>query len=712
MVRRLLFSLPLLLLLALPAWAIPSITDFNPKKGPAGTQVTIVGSGFLGAGVPEVDFFTSGAGGKAQIITYNNSTITCLVPADAQTGPITVVTSTGSRSSSKSFQPAPRIKDFYTQLDDFLNPVTPVKGVANQKLTIRGANFNDSPSPSAVFVGGVKVANPSIAADNQITLNIPAGAQTGQIVVTNSAGAVTNDSVFSGGYIYFNPIVTKFTPSAAAGATIDIFGVSFLGVTDVRFGSVAAQFSVVAGTNIQAVVPATAVDSKLTVTSPGGSFITTTNFLVGPSITSFSPAGGPVGTVVTITGTGLSNTKSVLFGSVAATTVTNVSPTTVTAVVPNNTFTAPLTLITGNGTNVSATPFYLPPQITGLNPLSGVVGTVVTLTGVNFTGTTKVELAGQSLAGFAVTATNKLTVTVPDGAVSGKFRVTTPGGVAESGDSFSVVAPTPAISGFTPTGGPAGTQVTISGANLANATKVEFNGQNAAFTVNGAALVATVPAGATTGPIRVTNPAGQGTSTGNFTVASNADLRVTLTPSLNPAIAYGLLGYDMKADNRGPLAVADAKLVFTLPAGATFDSVVGSQNFELLGSKVTFPIGNLAVLGNFNVTVRVRLAAPSTLTASAQISSSAQDNVPANNTATAVVTSQLPVLSFDRLDVNSIFLQWPSPATNFVLESAVLLPASPNWGMVTNVPDDDGVTRQLVLPAGNPATFFRLRLNQ
>ncbi len=713
MVRRLLISLSLMLSLVVPAMAaFPTVTDFAPKKGPPGTTVQIVGFNF--AGLTEVDFFNGASGAQATIVGFDgSSSIFVLVPPDAQNGPITVVTQFGSGSSRDFFQPAPVIRDFYTQLNpSTFEPVTPVRGTAGQTLTIRGLNFNDSTVKSSVFVGGVQIANPSIVADNQITLTLPQGAQTGQVIVTNSAGAATNDSVFSGGYIYFNPLVTQFTSSAATGATIDIFGQSLLGVTDVRFGSVAAQFTVVSGTNIQAVVPATAVDGTLTVTSPGGSFITSSNFLVGPSIVSFSPVGGPVGTVVTITGTGLSNTKTVLFGGVPATTGTNINATTVTAVVPNNTFTAPLTVITGNGTNVSATPFYLPPRVDGFDPASGLVGTVVTLNGVNFTGTTKVELAGQSIAGFMVTGTNKITLTVPDGAVSGVFRVTNPGGADESAVGFAVVAPTPSISGFTPTGGPVGSQVTISGLNLANATKVEFNGLNASFTVNGASLVATVPAGATTGPIQVTNPAGQGTSGSNFTVASNADLKVTLTPSLNPAIAYGLLGYSMQVNNRGPLAVSDAQLVLTLPSGVTFDSVAGSQNFEVLGSKVSFPIGNMALNGNFNVTVLVRVGAPTTLTASAQVSSSTQDDVPANNTATAVVSAQLPALSLDRLDVGSIFLQWPSPATNFVLESTLQLQVSPTWQTVTNSPDDDGVTRQLILPASNPATFFRLRLNQ
>ena len=58
----------------------------------------------------------------------------------------------------------------------------------------------------------------------------------------------------------------------------------------------------------------------------------------------------------------------------------------------------------------------------------------------------------------------------------------------------------PTISGFTPTSGPVGTSVTISGTNFTGATAVRFNGTSAGFTVSSAtAIAATVPAGATTG---------------------------------------------------------------------------------------------------------------------------------------------------------------------------------------------------------------------
>jgi len=80
-------------------------------------------------------------------------------------------------------------------------------------------------------------------------------------------------------------------------------------------------------------------------------------------------------------------------------------------------------------------------------------------------------------------------------------------------------APAPAIIVLNSTSGSAGSTVLINGHNFIGTTAVSFNGVSASFQVLNTQFVsATVPAGATTGPIEVTNLGGTATSTQSFNV--------------------------------------------------------------------------------------------------------------------------------------------------------------------------------------------------
>src|SRR5439155_19801073 len=161
------------------------------------------------------------------------------------------------------------------------------------------------------------------------------------------------------------------------------------------------------------------------------------------------------------------------------------------------------------------------PTIASFTPASGPVGTAVTITGTNFTGTTAVSFNTVSAA-FIVDSATSMRAEVPAGATTGPIRVTTPGGTATGGTSSTVTVPAPAITSFTPAGGPAGTVVTITGTNFTGATAVTFNTVSAAFIVDSAtSMRAEVPAGATTGPIRVTTPGGTATSASAFTAEAS-----------------------------------------------------------------------------------------------------------------------------------------------------------------------------------------------
>jgi uncharacterized repeat protein (TIGR03803 family) len=82
-----------------------------------------------------------------------------------------------------------------------------------------------------------------------------------------------------------------------------------------------------------------------------------------------------------------------------------------------------------------------------------------------------------------------------------------------------LAAPAPTIIKFAPTSAKVGKTVTITGTHFVGTTRVAFNGTSATFTIRSTtSMVATVPSGATTGPITVTNAGGTATSSTSFTV--------------------------------------------------------------------------------------------------------------------------------------------------------------------------------------------------
>jgi uncharacterized repeat protein (TIGR03803 family) len=142
------------------------------------------------------------------------------------------------------------------------------------------------------------------------------------------------------------------------GATVEILGQGFVaGTTTVSFNGKSATPTVVSGTYLTAKVPSGATSGPVTVTTSGVKLTSNKVFLVTPKITSFTPASGPVATTVTITGVSLTQTKSVTFGGVAATSFTVDSDTQVTATVPVGAKTGHITIRTVGGVAVSTGTF-------------------------------------------------------------------------------------------------------------------------------------------------------------------------------------------------------------------------------------------------------------------------------------------------------------------------------------------------------------------
>jgi uncharacterized repeat protein (TIGR03803 family) len=229
------------------------------------------------------------------------------------------------------------------------------------------------------------------------------------------------------------------TTSGKVGTKVSILGQGFTGTTAVSFGGVkATTFSVSSDTYLTANVPTGAKTGTVTITRPSGTVNSIQQFKVTPTISSISPTSGPIGTVVTLNGTGLTQTTKVTFGGVKATTFTVNSDSKVTATVPSGAKTGKITVTTTGGSATSSSTFNVAPTITSFTPASGKVGTVVTITGTGLTQTTGVTFGGVAVTTFTVNSDLQVAATVPTGAITGKIVVTTTGGTATSSGTFTV----------------------------------------------------------------------------------------------------------------------------------------------------------------------------------------------------------------------------------------------------------------------------------
>ncbi|MGW1555224.1 IPT/TIG domain-containing protein [Streptomyces sp. NPDC002144] len=239
-----------------------------------------------------------------------------------------------------------------------------------------------------------------------------------------------------------------------------------------------------------------------------------------PTISAISPSQGPTtgSTTVTLTGTGMTGSTAVRFGSTNATSFTVNSATQITAVSPPHAAGATaVTVVNPTGTSNSVTFTYVAaatPVVTGLTPSNGPTsgGTSVTLAGTGFTGATTVTFAGVPATSFTVNSASQITAVTPAGSAGAAVvTVTTPGGTSAP-DAFFFYAAPPVLSSAEPARGPTagGVTVTLTGSNLLNAGTVRFDNTNAAsFTVVSATqITAIAPPGTGSSPITVITPGG------------------------------------------------------------------------------------------------------------------------------------------------------------------------------------------------------------
>ncbi len=602
----------------LPA-AIPSVTALSTSNAVVGTTITITGTNLQST----LQVLVGGVA-SPRVRVLDNNTITAVIPPLSQGAYQLVVQSLGGSATPQGFTVAP--SPFPT--------VDPINGVfRNSQVIITGTGLLGT---SKILFGdprdgfGVRVTQFEVLSNTQIRMTIPVGASSGPFFVTTPGGQATNAAtILASGVPNISEAALPNPVSGIVGSVVELQGNGLLGTQDVFFPAVAggtipaASFTVVGDTLITAVVPVGAKTGGIQVQVPsrlpGGARQTVTSapFTVlasqGPILNLISTTSGPIGTFVTLTGSGFTGAQQVVVGGIPQTDFTILSDNQIQFRVPNLAQDGSVAVVTPAGVGTNGL------TLAGILPTPG---TLVTVTGTGFSGATAVTIGGVAVGSLNIVADTRITFLMPAGAANGTIVVTKPSGSPAAMGTMYDVTPSafPQIT-FSSPGTVRNAQVTIQGAALSGTTQVLFNDIPAEFTVvSDAQLNAIVPDAAAPGTIKVVTPGGFAISPNDFRITSAAPPQLFDIKGIGPAVTspdIGIIGsqFFLNGSDLGSIfrvemtpvdvqgnvigAATEAKLresdlSFTIPAVAP-----GLYSVEVYASTKTLATAAVGVVNDF-----------------------------------------------------------------------------------------------------------------
>ncbi len=539
----------------------PVITNVSATTGSVGSQVVITGTGF-------------GASQGASLVTLNDVPVTVsywtstsiiiTIPSGATSGPLVVSVAPSFDNSNPilftvTTQPLPVP---WLDQDVGLVGVAGTGTYASGTFTAQGAGlgtftttadglhfvYQPLSGDGTIVARVVSLPNNGPEAGVMIRETLNAGAANVFVAWYSSSVYVmqrTSTGATSSYQAYVLNVALPYWVKLARSGNLFTGYASPDGVTWTQLGS--SQTISMA----QSVYVGLAVSNHTSTSSLATATFDNVSVTVGttPFVSGVSPDLGGFGTSVTISGSNFGatqGTSAVRFNGVQAASVTSWSATQIIATVPSMAASGPVPVtVTVNSvqSNTNVTFNVINPVIGSLSPPNGPLGGLVRVNGSGFgtsRGSSHVTFNGVEAAYLSDPSSwsnTSILLSVPSGNTTGPAAVTVDG-IVSNGVQFTLIESL-SVNSMTPTVGPVGTSVTVTGAGFgatqSNST-VNFWGTTTAAGItswNDAQIVATVPSGTTTGPVSVT-VAGQTRWAPWFNITASAQL----TDSLGNTTSY------------------------------------------------------------------------------------------------------------------------------------------------------------------------------
>ena len=479
-----------------------------PNVGQAGTRVVISGiaNSFFGDGSGLGGVTLAGVAATVTGFATTQVNVTAGASSSEVTGDVVVTSDTGIAVTETN--------GFTYSVDGTIAAVEPSQGVGGAQVSIYGTDLQgQGAAVVSVTLSGVTA---TIVRQSNFLVVVtaaasPAGAA-GAVVLTADSGAVIS-LASSWTYATAGDITSVNPASGAAGAFVTIAGSGlFSGAASIATVTIAdADAEIISQNDTVVVVRAGLIAATggatgdVVLTSVDGSIVTETNgftYITQSDIHSISPANGQYGTKVTITGvellSGSASLSSVTLAGVTVSSIVSQSATEVVVIADASASAAvgDVVLAAPNGASlelVNGWTYVAKPVITGISPVEGQIGTVVTITGTTLlaggASIDSAQLAGSPVQ-EVVSSNDTHVVVVAAGNTSltvGKVLMVNDveAEIESATNLWTYLSSTSTINDVTPASGQSQTAVVISGSDL-------FGGGSAVVSVSLAGATATI----------------------------------------------------------------------------------------------------------------------------------------------------------------------------------------------------------------------------